>query len=292
MGITVYLKRLVNGLHRLMVPITESCLTCGGEASLQRHHYGICEACYRQIPWLAMPRCLRCGRGIGCPDCSRAANNGVYFIANRSAVHYNEQMRQWLSQYKYRGQERYAPLFIMMLDKAYEKMGREFEQTDSLSFYTPSGHKQGRGSNMPWNVDIITSVPVSSQRLSERGFNQAEILGRGLAQLRGLPYIELLVRNRHSAKQSFKSRAERLKDMENMFSPSPNALQALRRGSSFMKSRNTSGDLRSHEPIRILIVDDIYTTGSTVNACSHVLQLLGTTIGIQLHIYCLTWARS
>ena len=120
-------------------------------------------------------------------------------------------MREWLAQYKYRGQERYAPLLIMMLDQAFDIMIKEY-QDRSLKhsrFWDNKDTKQGE--TLTWKIDIVTSVPVSRQRLVERGFNQAEVLGRGIALKRNIPYAELLIRERHSDKQSFKNRVIVLK---------------------------------------------------------------------------------
>ncbi|KOR76282.1 hypothetical protein AM231_27060 [Paenibacillus solani] len=114
-----YFKILLERLYLLLAPIREDCLTCSMRTSSLDRRYGICHKCSAAIPWIVSPRCLICGRGIGCPDCSRTSNGKRYFIANRSAVFYNGDMREWLAQYKYRGQERYAPLLVRMLDRAF-----------------------------------------------------------------------------------------------------------------------------------------------------------------------------
>ncbi|MFD1903605.1 ComF family protein [Paenibacillus rhizoplanae] len=58
---------------------------------------------------------------------------------------------------------------------------------------------------------------MSAVRLSERGFNQAERLADVVSLRRGVPQLPLLVRTHHTAKQSFKSRSERLADMKYAF---------------------------------------------------------------------------
>lgn len=286
-----YFKNFTSHIQSLLAPVGVNCLTCGKRATLLSEPYGICEACYKAIPWILTPRCIRCGRGIGCPDCSRSADERRYFIANRSAVFYDERMREWLAQYKYRGQERYAPLLIMMLDQAFDIMIKEY-QDRSLKhsrFWDNKDTKQGE--TLTWKIDIVTSVPVSRQRLVERGFNQAEVLGRGIALKRNIPYAELLIRERHSDKQSFKNRAARIKDMNDVFMINLNTAEKIvNSGSTDLQDGMKENSIIT--PLRILLVDDIYTTGSTVNACSRMLHRWASTIQIPIEVFSLTWARS
>ncbi|ETT38993.1 amidophosphoribosyltransferase-like protein [Paenibacillus sp. FSL R5-808] len=283
--------KLFGHMHRLLKPMNETCLACGKSASLARELPGICYGCSRQIPWIVNPRCLQCGRGIGCPDCNRfgMSMSKRSFILNRSAVTYDAQMREWLAQYKYRGNERYAPLLAEMLLRAYALLHRE-----------TNIHLHKRGLKNPraesWNIHAITSVPVSEERLRERGFNQAEVLAHGLAFRIKLPYVRLLERKRHTDKQSFKSRMDRLKDMEGVFGAVqhvPDVLGAInRQAANRIPSPAGTSHSRMKGPFRILLVDDIYTTGSTINACAEVLRSYEANLGMPIEIYSLTWARS
>ncbi|MEK4981485.1 ComF family protein [Bacillus sp. FSL K6-6540] len=148
--------------------------------------------------------------------------------------------------------------------------------------------------SVPWSIHAVTSVPVSQERLRERGFNQAEVLAMGLAASIKTPYVPLLERNRHTDKQSFKSRMDRLKDMEGVFGALQHAPEVLR-----SISKRGAANIGSPEeilpimgPLRILLVDDIYTTGSTINACAQVLRGYESFLEMPIEIYSLTWARS
>ncbi|MNJ44730.1 DNA utilization protein GntX [compost metagenome] len=207
---------------------------------------------------------------------------------NRSSVAYSASMRNWLAQYKYRGHEAYGAILARMIGRAMERMMQELHELHELN-----EHKAVH----PF-FDAVTYVPLSEERWRERGFNQAEVLAKG-AVLAGkrlggrLPVVGLLRRSRHTDKQSFKSRHERLHNMQGVFQALPEAAEQLAQAIS-----PTQTYFRLHSPshrrntIRLLLVDDVYTTGSTVNACAAVLQHICRQLGMPGEIYSLTWARS
>ncbi len=123
-------------------------------------------------------------------------------------------------------------------------------------------------------VRVLTYVPVSEERYRERGFNQAERLAAGLGQRCRVPVYPLLKRTRHTDKQSFKKRSDRLGDLEGAFTTDPDGLQEL---------ANRFG---STAPKQIYIVDDVYTTGSTLNQCARVIKS-----SLPAEVYGLCWAR-
>lgn len=101
-------------------------------------------------------------------------------------------------------------------------------------------------------IDFLVPVPVHAERLKERGYNQAERLARHLSSYSSIPCLTALQRNRHMKGQASRDRKERLQALEGAYACDP----ALR-------------DLVSGR--RILLVDDIYTTGATAEACSQAL---------------------
>ncbi|WP_025336803.1 ComF family protein [Paenibacillus sabinae] len=331
-----WLKRV----HSLLAPGQDHCLACGREGKHSSRLPGICEYCAAAVPWIIRPRCPKCGRHVGCPDCARG-NDASSLLRNRSAVAYSSEMREWLGRYKYRGDERFAEVLGVMLDQAYSMLKAEMETLaipgregdmamaakvqpgrvaaavgqyfrvlpegwkvllSRLSFPAASSphpplpvYAARSGNARGWKADLLVPVPVSGVRLAERGFNQAERQARFLSARRNIPVMELVVRAHHTEKQSFKTRAERLADMRRAFVPSPVWTSEFAEKLLF-SARSTSGNT-SHfaacsPPLKIIIVDDIYTTGSTIRACADVLQKMVSSAGREAEVYSLTWARS
>lgn len=105
---------------------------------------------------------------------------------------------------------------------------------------------------MGW--DGITGVPMHRSRLKKRGYNQAEVIGKILAKRLGIPYYSrLLVRRKKTIAMKQLGPTERLKNLLAAF--------AIRDGQK--------------SPKRMLLVDDILTTGSTAEACSRLLRQAG-----------------
>lgn len=222
-----------------------ACSVCRSSIKGRAEPLGLCRTCFQTIPWIKHVQCFKCGRGIVCTDCER--RQSTFFQQNRSAVRYDDHMKEWLALWKYRGDERLQVVLSGMLVHPY-------------NLYREQGI----------TFDGITFVPVSSTRYEERGFNQAEKLAKGLGQRVRLPVIPMLNRVLHTNKQSVKSRMERITDLHTAFEMRPNI--PLVKANSTMR--------------RILLVDDVYTTGSTLNQCAKIL-----TSDNQLDIYGLTWAR-
>lgn len=336
---------LLQMMQYLLSPPGETCLTCGSVSRLVREWPGICRSCAEAIPWIHKPRCLCCGRAIGCPDCLREEMIHRSFVCSRSAVQYNGVMREWLAQYKYRGHEKYADLIVHMLNQAFVQMQEELGmlmlglnsdtlnqriQSDaSIGFFSaviskvisrvdfvlpevPLFHRLRESSGQAlWKPDVITYVPVSDVRLKERGFNQAEVLARGLGSKHRIPVMPLLVRREHTAKQSYKSRQERIDSMKNVFAVHEVGVEAflslyIRTYGMPSKASHSNSEMTRYEshghvitaqdapqPLQILLIDDIYTTGSTINACAEVLRgTLHQGLGLAAEVYSLTWARS
>ena len=256
------------------------CPYCSQPVKSLSNPLDLCDACFANIPWITDVHCKVCGRAEDCPDCRREFKR--YFRMSRSAVRYDPKMKEMLALYKYRGDERLAELMGKMLVHSYHKLllaCTEKGTPDAIMSSIISRKRTGKGKGAPF-FDCITYVPVSEERLLDRGFNQAEQMALELAKWVNLPVIPLLCRIRSSQKQSFKTREERLKDMKGIFAPDEPGFTRL---SGLTHLQNPVSQPRS---LRILLIDDVYTTGSTLNQCSSILSANG-----DIEVYGLTWAR-
>lgn len=115
------------------------------------------------------------------------------------------------------------------------------------------------------DYDLITSVPLHRSKLNKRGYNQSELIAKYISYYMNIKYARCLKRVRKTDVQNNLSRTQRKKNIDGAF--------------SFNNKHNIKYN-------KILIIDDIYTTGSTIDECSKVLINNGAK-----SIYALTIAR-
>jgi len=117
-----------------------------------------------------------------------------------------------------------------------------------------------------WNFDIVVPVPLSAKKLEERGYNQASRLAKPLAALLGKVYKpDALVRLREVSSQVGLNKAARLENVKDAFRGNPK----IAKGKS------------------ILLVDDVFTTGATLESAASELMMVGAR-----KVYALTLAKS
>ncbi len=109
--------------------------------------------------------------------------------------------------------------------------------------------------------DLIIPVPLHKSRLRQRGYNQSAWFAKGLSDALQIPWDETIsIRTQATATQTRKNRAARWENVQRVFSVSPDVSLASK---------------------RILLVDDVITTGATLEACGrHLLDCGCSTISI------------
>ncbi len=130
-------------------------------------------------------------------------------------------------------------------------------------WYAAAQGMAARMARLDWPRDVVAEraavipVPLAHQRLRERGYNQSEQLAQALAAHWMLPvWSRALARTRHTVTQTQLTPEQRLVNVSGAFHVPRSARDALR---------------RSH----VVLVDDVVTTGATLNACAAALHAAG-----------------
>jgi len=197
--------------------------------------------CEKKLTPVGDVTCVRCGKPVPdvsvelCFDC--AAREESAFSRGVAAYVYEDEIRESMMRFKFLGREEYGEWYA---EELFRMRARELAD---------------------FGAEAVVPVPIHAKKLRSRGYNQAEVLAAELAERMSLPlYAHLLRRNRYTPPQKELNNHERIR----------NLMRALEPGPQLRRLRN-----RGAVPSRVLLVDDIYTTGSTLEACSRVLKSAG-----------------
>lgn len=202
----------------------------------------VCADCQPAWQPLISPCCPVCGlmfesRQGSDHVCGKCLKNPPWFTQSRSAGIYSGVYMELIHHYKFKRRLQLAdPLGVLL-----------------LAVFLRYWHEQA--------VDLLLPVPLHPRRLRQRGFNQAFLLVQHwprMAQalnLKGMPAIRLhvLQRHRYTQPQTSLKRHQRQSNLKNAFSVHGNAVQDQ----------------------HVVLVDDVHTTGATLNECAHVLRRAG-----------------
>lgn len=204
------------------------CQLCESAAATSAEGY-LCAACLREILPVTAPFCERCGLPF------EGAITTTFTCANCAEVELH--FRSARSAVQARG----AALELI----------RRFKYQGALWFEPLLGRLLAEAAAPVLareNWDMIVPVPLHSTKLREREFNQAELLARRLGRASGIPVrTDLLRRVASTRTQTLLTRKQRAENMRNAF-----------------ESRNAA----PLHGARVVVVDDVFTTGATTNACA------------------------
>jgi len=230
------LRKALDALFSVLFPAP--CRICG-ETLLTASPVPICVSCLDSFEKISGPACQQCGRPFISPVAAQMhsplchmCRGGVYaFDLARSFAGYNDSMARAITLLKY---------------EAVTRLGNWFgSRLAELVARCPE--------TIP--ADVVVPVPLHPLRLRERGYNQAELIARPLAELLRLPLGSyLLVRTKPRPDKHRLTRQERWRTVRGAY--------ATRQGTQVDK-------------LRILLVDDVFTTGATLDACSRALRSAG-----------------
>ena len=186
----------------------------------------LCRTCFDALPYVGSPFCGRCGlpTAFATPLCEECKNVDFAFERARAPLKYEGVGKKTVHALKYRGYKRLVdrlavPLMLQVIDDS--------------------------------RLDAVVPVPLHRSRRRKRGFNQAELLARGISGKLRATVSDTLEAVRSTRDQIELSAAQR--------------------------RANVAGAYRAKESLRgrILLVDDVFTTGATMHACAETLLRAG-----------------
>ena len=211
----------------------------GKSRFLARSTGGICEDCRKKVRPISEPFCFSCGRPLRKwdePYCDNCQSHKHYFTKGRALYLYEKEPKAAIYAVKYGDKGEYLEYFAREMAEVFEKDLKN------------------------WRPEVLLPVPMHTAALKKRGFNQAEILARHLAEETGIPaYPKALQKIRKTADQKELDHRQRRQNLKGAFGISPEYL-----------------DEQGRLPWkRILLADDVYTTGSTLDEIAKTLLAAG-----------------
>ncbi|TCL64807.1 ComF family protein [Hydrogenispora ethanolica] len=223
-------QSLGSGIAELIFPPRQLCPVCHQEESIQR---GLGRRCLQRIALIVPPICERCGRPLRLAvaharQCSQCERNQYYFSQARSVALYEGALREYLAELKYRYRPDLGPALGELLVE-WAKLHSEFVR----------------------KIDRIVSIPIHSQKMMLRGYNQAELLANPLRNYLGIrSTYSIMMREKLTESQNALDKEERFANISGAF--------------RVVDHSGLTG-------ARVLLIDDILTTGATASEAARVL---------------------
>lgn len=227
-----------------------SCALCSVPLT---HGRSLCSPCAAGLPRITEPFCESCGEAFpgqidGPFACPNCTDISFSFDFARPSLLRDERTLDLIHRLKY---------------------GREIHLAAELSILADEAFLDPRFSRALAEKWPLVPVPLHPRRLRHRHFNQAAEIARGLSVARGLPVLTALRRVRPTDTQTMLGRRQRMSNLRGAF-----------------EATSRVGAWLEHGARGAVLVDDVLTTGSTVNECARILRGAGF-----LHVQVLTVMR-
>jgi competence protein ComFC len=232
----VILKGALDALASVLFP--GPCRICAHTLTNARR-IPVCESCLAGFERIAEPMCLCCGR----PFASEVALEAIEPKCRlcRADFYAFDRARSFAAY-----DDALSEAIVLLKYEEVTRLGDWFaERLAEIVARAPGD----------WRADIVVPVPLHRDRRRERGYNQAELIARPLAKrLKRKLDAGILIRTKPRPPQLVLSRSEHWKSVRGAY--------ATREG-------------RQVDNLRVLLVDDVLTTGATLDACARALKRAG-----------------
>lgn len=231
------LKTASNELLDLLYPPGLYC-NCCGKITDNTRTYGLCNDCMSDIRWAVGRTCNKCGKTLSEGDpgdvCFQCKNHEHCFDRGYSCAEYGMLEKNLLYELKYASR---GDIGLAIGEIVYDRMAAEFGE-DNLRFA----------------YDCVIPIPIHRRRKEKRGFNQAELIAKAFAEKSGIKCgPDVLIRVKETGAMKGLGPAERKANIQNAFEV-------------------REGKRKCVENARILLIDDIFTTGATMDEAARVLK--------------------
>ena len=220
------------------------CVVCNKVLKKSEKYY--CTKCSKSLHWISGPVCMRCGKPLSCKE------QEYCYDCQKKGQAFDKGFALWVYDKTMKGAI------------ARMKYGGDREHIDyfALEAVKCFGDR--------WRdlcLDAIIPVPLHPERQEFRGFNQAGLIAEKIGQAIDVPVLQdVLIRTVATAPQKGLDHKARKKNVAKAFEIAPEKMTRVMQCNS------------------VMLLDDIYTTGNTINACANKLRQSGVT---EIYFFCL-----
>lgn len=233
------MRKLIEIIIRLLFP--PKCIFCSTVLDIQAE-IEICDKCHKSLGYIGNKLYLI--NKFSYKDLDPCK----YFNRVFCVFEYSGYVKEAIVRYKYFGKAHYYKTFARLLAEI-------LLNKKIINIIQHASNEPNSELNYKHEFDMIISVPLHKTRQRKRGYNQAYLISKELSRIMQLPEeSDLLTRIKNTSSQSLLHRDERSSNVTNAFKVI---------------------DVNKVKGKKILLIDDVLTSGSTVNECSRVLKEAG-----------------
>lgn len=198
----------------------------------------ICNSCRKHLIYIKEPKCKKCSKPIEQVEeeyCIDCNRRKFSYEYGLALWVYNDYLKKSISNFKNKNKIEYSDFYVDEIIKSFGKKIKEM------------------------NVDALIPIPLHKRKHKARGYNQAEIIANKIGKSLDIKVISNLInRTMYTKPQKDLNDKERLLNLKDAFI-----------------INNKHAEKYKNKLKKVIIVDDIYTTGSTIESCTKVLLAYG-----------------